>query len=90
MKALIYITPVDVQSGEQFWPGVFESRVRGNIETILAVAEEEGAEILDLAFSASPGDFNWRKDPYPNEHLNYEGGRALAGEVKRNILRILE
>ncbi len=81
IPVLFYITPIDHQTGEQYWEDLFDERIQKNIHTIQAALAKEGEQLFNIAFSLDQTEFTWRQDPdfnYMNEHLSEPGKRHVA------------
>ena len=80
-KVVFYVTPVDVDTGTAFLGDEFRNIVAGNVDLAVATLRGEGATVVDLAFTLPAGDFDWKGETYPNEHLAASGRRKLAAAL---------
>ena len=83
IEALFYVTPVDVETGEELLPGAFRMRVAANARLLATALRSRGAKVLDLSMTADKQLFSWQR--IPNEHLD-EHGRALVAGVLAGAL----
>lgn len=83
IKPVFYITPVDYQTGEKYFPGIFRDRLKENTDLIKSVLGERGVKVLDLSFSLTSDYFAWER--YPNEHLNEKGRGYVARKIAERI-----
>lgn len=83
IKPIFYITPVDYETGERYFPGEFSERLKNNVETIKSVLKENDINALDLSMDLKPDFFAWER--YPNEHLNEKGRKYVAEKIAEEI-----
>ncbi len=81
VNLLVYITPIDYQSGTEKLPD-FKDIVSRNIEAIVQMYKNE-LEIKDLSFSLSREHFTYALNP--NEHMDDFGRRYVAVELSDEI-----
>lgn len=86
---VFYITPVDYQTGEAFFPKKFRERLTHNGAVIRGALASQGAPLLDLATALDSQAFAWRQDVYPNEHLNEAGRSFVARRLCRQVLAVM-
>lgn len=80
---VVYVTPVDVDTGEGLLPGRFRAAVVANAELLTSRLRSAGAVALDLATTLPTGRFSWQR--IPNEHLD-EAGRASVAEALAAVM----
>jgi hypothetical protein len=84
VRLVLYITPLDMETGRKHLPERFPSRVGANIELVKSLLRDRNVEPLDLSRSVSAGNFSWTV--YPNEHLDQHGrlfvADSLAGALR--------
>ena len=85
IRALFYVTPVDLQTGERLLPGRFARAVAANVATVQAAL---GASVLDCTALLPSDDFSWQR--VPNEHLNEDGKAKLAEALAPALAELLE
>lgn len=83
IKPIFYITPIDYETGEKYFPNQFLERLKENTETIKSVLKKNDVEVLDLSNKLSSDFFGWEK--YPNEHLNEKGRKYVAKKIAGKI-----
>jgi hypothetical protein len=83
IKPIFYITPVDYETGERYFPGQFLERLKHNTEMIKSVLEKNNIQVIDLSTSLKSDFFAWEK--YPNEHLNEKGRKYVAEKIAERI-----
>jgi hypothetical protein len=83
IKPVFYITPIDYETGERYFPGEFSERLKNNVETIKSAFKENNLEILDLSADLKTDFFAWEK--YPNEHLDEKGRKYVAEKIAEII-----
>lgn len=76
-NVLIYVTPIDVASGEACLPGEFREQVARNIRTIAKQMKSHAPPLVDLSDALAPSEFSF--ELYANEHLK-EGGRQFLAQ----------
>lgn len=91
IAVLFYITPVDYQAGERFFPGEFKEQVSRNSTFITELLAGEGMslQLLNLSLELGSDYFAW-KIPSPNEHLNQEGRRFAAEQLLKKIFTFVK
>jgi hypothetical protein len=86
-KTIFYITPVDYQTGEIYFPKEFSARIKENTDVIKAVFKENNVELFDFSFDLDKNHFAWEK--YINEHLNQKGKAYLSKKLSQEVKEIL-
>jgi len=87
---IFYISPVDVQTGEEHFGQEFSAGIARNVSVLRTSLKKEGAYFLDLSRTLRTRDFSWTEDgsSYMNGHLKFEGrmfvAQSIAGAVKSN------
>jgi hypothetical protein len=79
----LYVTPIDVDSGERTAGPEFRSQVSRNVEVIRETLAAHGAALEDWSSLLRAEQFSYQE--YPNEHLQDSGRKRLAEEVIRLI-----
>lgn len=82
IRAYVYATPVDWQTGVANVGDRFLSQIERNVGVVEDAVQEAGGAFLDCSFLLESDDFDWKVDLYPNEHLNQEGRLALAETLR--------
>jgi hypothetical protein len=75
----MYVTPLDVDSGERMVGPAFRPQVAKNIEIVRGALADQGVDLLDWSSLMRPEQFDYRG--YPNEHLAAAGRARLAEEL---------
>ena len=83
IRPVFYITPIDYETGERYFPGEFSERLKNNVETIKSVLEENNFGVLDLSMDLKTNFFAWER--YPNEHLNEKGRKYVTERIEEMI-----
>jgi len=83
IRPIFYITPIDYETGERYFPGEFSERLKNNIKTIKSALKENDFEVLDLSVDLKPDFFAW--ELYPNEHLNEKGRKYVTERIAETI-----
>ncbi len=78
-KTLMYITPVDYQSGEKYWGQLFTKKIKQNILVIQGELKKIGANLVDWSTIYPSEAFMWKKTHFPDEHL-HANWKADIGE----------
>ncbi len=86
---IFYITPVDYQIGELFFPNRFRERLERNSAVIRRELAVPGAIVLDLTTALDTQAFAWRQVVYPNEHLAEAGRSFVAKQLCRQIMTVM-
>jgi len=77
IEPVVYLTPVDCQTGTRYLGPQFLARIRTNAQTVIGALAQEGVPVLDLSCSLGTEYFTWTEDGdgpyYPNEHLRLLG-----------------
>ena len=76
IRALPYVTPLDIETGEHYLGDRFRVRIRENVALFKEAAEARGVQLLDL--SAALPDASFIRSSYPDEHLRDIGRQAVA------------
>lgn len=84
-RVIAYVTPIDWETGEKYWPGEFKKRVAENIEVIRQSVQGINIVFEDLAFSLDAKHFGWDENKYPNEHLRENGRKFLSQFLKKTL-----
>lgn len=84
ITAIFYITPIDHETGEKYFPGQFLKRLRHNTQLICSLLEAEGVEVLDLSIDLTSKYFRWVR--YPNEYLRQTGRKYVAEKISHILL----
>lgn len=79
IRALPYITPLDMETGAQYLGSRFRTRIRENVAYFKNAAEARGVQLLDLS-EALPGSW-FIRGSYPDEHLRDTGRQAVADRL---------
>jgi hypothetical protein len=75
----MYVTPLDVDTGERMTGPEFRSQVARNIDVIRRALADEGVDLVDWSSLLRADQFSYHE--YPNEHLNRSGRERLAEEM---------
>lgn len=78
---VIYVTPVDYQSGEYYWGKAFTEQIKANTKTIGGIANQEGILFADWSTIYESDQFMWRETNYPDEHLKAIGRDDIAKRI---------
>lgn len=84
IKIIFYITPIDYETGEKYFPGQFLKRLTHNTQLIRSVLDAEGVEVLDISADLTSKYFTW--DLYPNEYLKQKGRKYVARRISHILL----
>jgi hypothetical protein len=87
VRPIVYVTPLDVESGQQAVGPDLVTQVQKNVEVIRKTLEPEGVPLLDLSGSLAARDFDWFRQKTPNEHLKQSGRLLVAEKLAAEILR---
>ena len=88
---VLYLTPVDQETGEKFLGPAFRRQLATNVAVIQNVAAQAGASVMDLSSALPARAFNWGRYPadhlYPNEHMKELGRQYVAERLKQEIAK---
>lgn len=88
VRLVLYITPIDHESGVEMLGPEFDTRLAENVQTITRVVQEAGGTIHDLSRFMSKQEFC--PPPFmPNDHLKDVGRRKLAATLAEEIRQAL-
>jgi hypothetical protein len=87
VRPIVYVTPLDVESGQQAVGPDLVTQVQKNVEVVRKTLEPEGVPLLDLSRSLAARDFDWFRQKNPNEHLKQSGRLLVAENLAAEILR---
>ena len=76
IKVILYITPLDVQTGKKYLGDDFSQKLDKNVQLITSLLAGQGVPVLDFSKSLDTKYFTWwenKKELYPNEHLQLLG-----------------
>ncbi len=85
IKLIFYITPIDYQTGRQYFGKQFAEKTNKNINLIKSLLKDKGVKPLDLSFELSRPSFNWEEERYVNEHLKEDGRGFVAKQLYQAI-----
>jgi hypothetical protein len=88
IRVLFYIGPVDGETCDRYTDGRFSQQTDRNAEKIVAALQAEGAAVVDLHRLLPASAFAYRS-PYPDEHLNQAGRKAVAEALADHAGRLL-
>lgn len=83
VQTLVYVTPVDCETGTALLGPRFDRQVRGNVETVRTALPSRHVRWLDLSDALSASAFSW--DLIPNEHLKQVGRQYVATQVAAHM-----
>lgn len=86
IEVIFYLTPIDYQEGEKYFPGRFKKQLTHNTGFLVSLLSKEG--VLDLSMDLTSDYFAWKKKGSVNEHLN-QAGRQYVAEKLAKALRAL-
>jgi len=75
----MYVTPLDVDSGEQKAGPGFKPQVAKNVEVVRRALVDQGVDLHDWSTLLRPDQFSY--EDYPNDHLSAAGRTRLAEEL---------
>lgn len=85
-KLIFYVTPVNYEKGENYFPGIFKNRLAENVAVVKNSVQGTGAVFLDLSVALPEEIFVGGKEkPFLDEHLNEEGRRFVAQSLAEII-----
>jgi hypothetical protein len=87
IEVIFYLTPIDYQEGERYFPGRFKKQLNHNTGFLGSLLCKES--MLDLSMDLTGDYFAWKKSGSVNEHLNQSGRRYVAEKLAKK-LRILD
>ncbi|MBN2309283.1 MAG: hypothetical protein JXR94_09950 [Candidatus Hydrogenedentes bacterium] len=76
---VLYITPIDYQTGERYHGPAFTQQIEANVAVIQAALAECGAEAIDLSRALPPDAFCYGQ--HIHEHLDQEGRAFVAAQI---------
>ncbi|MCC6489001.1 MAG: hypothetical protein IT364_15990 [Candidatus Hydrogenedentes bacterium] len=79
IRALPYVTPLDMETGEHYLGDRFRARARENIAHFKQAAAARGVQLLDMS-EALPGTC-FIRGSHPDEHLRDTGRQAVADRL---------
>jgi hypothetical protein len=88
IPVIFYITPIDCQTGEKFFPRLFSRRLAENVEVIRSALAEEGSAIMDFSTALPRDAFTWHR--YPNEHIGNKGKIVVAERLLIRVNKLLK
>lgn len=88
VSLIFYVTPVDFEIGEKYFPAKFTNRIKSNIDVLNSVTEKYNCSLIDASQLLASNEFSWKQDKYPNEHMNQKGKRKLAKYLSEHISKI--
>lgn len=80
-KTIIYVTPVDYQSGEKYWGPFFTKKIKQNIQVIQNELGRNGGSLIDWSTVFPPEAFMWQKTHFPDEHLHARWKADLGARI---------
>ncbi len=94
IELIFYVTPVDMQTINQYLGKGSLNRIMQNVELIKKALAPSGVTFLDFSGSLPTTDFSWSEDGdgpfYPNEHLKLRGRMIVVKDlVEQSFLKSL-
>jgi len=83
IKVIFYLTPIDYQAGEKYFPGRFKKQLTHNTGFLVSLLSKES--VLDLSMDLTSDYFAWKKKGSVNEHLNQAGRRYVAEKLAKEL-----
>ena len=83
LPVLFYVTPIDVESGDEYVPGEFREQIARNIRTIAGQMKGHQPPLVDLSDALPPAEFSF--ELYANEHLKEDGRRFMAEHLSAKL-----
>ena len=83
IQLIFYVTPIDFESGEDYFPNQFITQLHDNTKMICDLLRKRKVHILDLSMDLKTEFFSWRM--YPNEQLDQEGRKFVAERLSDKI-----
>ncbi|RPI70598.1 MAG: hypothetical protein EHM45_24655, partial [Desulfobacteraceae bacterium] len=77
IQLIFYLTPIDVETGEDYFPREFTLKLKQNTGLIKRLLLEQGVKVLDLSLDLRKDGFSWEDRVFPSEQLNAKGRRYL-------------
>jgi len=88
IRLVLYITPIDYESGIKMLGPEFATRLDENVQTLARAAETAGGRVLDLSRFMTPPEFC--PPPFmPNDHIKDAARRKLAARLAEEIRQAL-
>jgi hypothetical protein len=84
-KVLFYVTPIDYNKGEHFFPKEFDKILTSHISFFHNLLTEHGAYFLDLSNSIPENYFSYGQTP---EHLKQQGRQFVASKIALEVNKI--
>lgn len=84
IKPIFYITPIDYQTGERFYPNFFSRRLILNTQSVKKALNKLNTTILDCSRDLKADHFAWRR-PVVNEHLTWLGRQHVANKISNTV-----
>jgi hypothetical protein len=86
IRVIFYISPIDYETAEIFYPSQFVERLKFNTNIIDSVLSREGYDVLNLSMGLKADSFDYRI-PNINEHMNEKGRNYVAEELASALNR---
>jgi hypothetical protein len=83
---IFYLTPIDVETGERYYPGEFRRRLKRNTGLIKQLLAARGVKVLDISTDLGSDGFSWQDRVYPSEQLS-EKGRKYVSQKLNELLK---
>jgi len=88
IPVIFYVMPIDCQTGEEFFPGLFSRRLAENVRVIRSALAETGNDVMDFSAAVPRGEFAWRQ--YPSEHIDSQGKLRVAEGLSSRLNGLLK
>ncbi len=87
LTVLFYVTPIDFEKGEHYWPRQFKKALRQNIAQLRSLFRERksGHCFIDLSQKLESHYFAWKGNGSVNEHLNQDGRHYVASQLAAHL-----
>ena len=83
IKLLFFIPPANYLYAEELYGEKFTQKYQANVDKLKRIVREYGADLLDLSYLLGQDEF---ADIHTiDETANYEGRKAVAGEIVKAV-----
>lgn len=88
IRLIFYLTPIDIETGERYFPGRFTRQIKRNVDLIDKLLAAQGVRVLDLSRGLGSDNFSCRHWVAPSERLREKGRLYVAQQLNQLLNKI--
>lgn len=88
IRLIFYFTPIDIETGERYFPGRFARQIKRNVDLIDKLLAGQGVRVLDLSRGLGSDSFSCRHWVSPSERLREKGRLYVARQLNQLLTKV--